>query len=141
MEEEKEQNRSKIDELENELELLLQVGLWFRTCVYVVKLRPGLRGHLRGQVGFLTQLGIVQSRRIVNEFEKRFVTFLMSSHPVRALLDFQDNKTLEETAEESRRRLGEEKQSLEEKATFLHFTQEQLNHQIEVRFLQAPPGL
>ncbi len=45
----------------------------------------------------------------------------------------QDNRTLEEAVEEDRRRLEEERLGLEDKATFLHFTQEQLNHQLQVR--------
>ena len=47
----------------------------------------------------------------------------------------QDNKTLEETVEETRRVLEEEREELEKKAAFLHFTQEQLNNQMMVKWL------
>ena len=43
----------------------------------------------------------------------------------------QDNLTLEEKVAESTRELLQEKAALEEKSTFLHFTQEQLNHQVQ----------
>ncbi len=47
---------------------------------------------------------------------------------------FQDNLTLEEKIDESTKALLEEKLALEEKSTFLHFTQEQLNHQVRGTF-------
>ncbi len=43
---------------------------------------------------------------------------------------FQDNLTLEEKIRESTNALFQEKVALEEKSTFLHFTQEQLNIQV-----------
>jgi chromosome segregation ATPase len=45
---------------------------------------------------------------------------------------FQANSDLEEKVELSTRSLMEEKRALEEKSTFLHFTQEQLNTQVEI---------
>ena len=39
--------------------------------------------------------------------------------------------TLEEKVAESTKALLQEKAALEEKSTFLHFTQEQLNHQVQ----------
>ncbi len=44
----------------------------------------------------------------------------------------QANSGLEEKIELSTRSLIEEKRALEEKSTFLHFTQEQLNIQVEI---------
>jgi chromosome segregation ATPase len=42
----------------------------------------------------------------------------------------QDNRSLEETVDEARGRLQDERKGLEEKNVFLHFTQEQLNLQV-----------
>jgi uncharacterized protein YsxB (DUF464 family) len=45
---------------------------------------------------------------------------------------FQDNLTLEENIRTSITALKAEKLALEEKSTFLHFTQEQLNNQVSM---------
>jgi hypothetical protein len=45
---------------------------------------------------------------------------------------FQDNLTLEENIRTSITALKVEKLALEEKSTFLHFTQEQLNNQVSM---------
>ena len=47
----------------------------------------------------------------------------------------QDNKTLEEEAEKTRDALESEREELEKKADFLHFTQEQLNIHIMVSLI------